>query len=117
MQPESGQNVQLEDCSSLLQNIVQHVLSSTILSFPDYMLAYVIYIFAYVIYLCDSYSFEAEPYSAQWAYLAAINRSAGVLSLTEGEVIMRTILILSPISTMNEINGVCSYKAGCYIFT
>lgn len=102
--------MQLEDCSLLLQNIVQHVLSSTILSFPDYILAY-------VIYLCDSYFFEAEPYSAQWAYLAAINRSAGALSLTEGEVIMRTILIFSPISTMNEINGVCSYKAGCYIFT
>lgn len=42
------------------------------------------------------------PYSAQWAYLGAINRSAGALSPTEGKVIERTILIFSPISTMNE---------------
>lgn len=92
---------------------------STACSLIHDSLSFLDYILAYVIYLCGSYSFRGrpEPYSAQWAYLPAINRSAGALSLAEGEVIMRTILMFTPKSTMNEVNRVYSYEAGCYIFT
>lgn len=58
------------------------------------------------------FSGRPEPYSAQWAYLPAINRSAGALSLTGREVIM-TILMFTPRSTMNEVNRVYSIKH-CY---
>lgn len=48
MQPESGQNVQLEDCSSLLQNTAQRVLSPSatprFLS-PDYISTYVMHLY------------------------------------------------------------------------
>lgn len=53
MQPESGQNVQLEDCSSSLQNTAQRVLSlSATPPFPPD------YISTYVIHLCSTSSFE-----------------------------------------------------------
>lgn len=60
------------------------------------------------------FSGRPEPYSAQWAYLPAINRSAGALSPTGREVIMRTILTFTPKPTMNEINRVYSMKDRYY---
>ena len=55
-----------------------------------------------------------EPYSAQRTYLQAINRSAGAVSVAGSNVIMRTILMFTPKSTMNKVNGVYSYEAGYY---
>lgn len=51
-----------------------------------------------------------EPYSAQWAYLPAKNRSAGALSLAEGEVIMRTILMVTLKSTWDDDTINCPFK-------
>lgn len=56
MQPESGQNVQLEDCSSSLQNTAQRVLSLSATPPPPFF--FTDYISTYVIHLCSTSSFE-----------------------------------------------------------
>ena len=115
MQPESGQK-----CAARRLQLItpKHRTACSLIryspSFPDYILTYVIHPPLRLLFFRG----RPEPYSAQWAYLPAINRSAGALSLAEGEVIMRPILIFTPKSTMNEVNRVYSYyEVGCYIFT
>lgn len=49
-----------------------------------------------------------EPYSAQWAYLPAINRSAEALSPAEEEAIIRTILMFILNFTISEVHSVHS---------
>lgn len=50
-----------------------------------------------------------EPYSAQWAYLPAINRSAEALSPAGEEVIVRTILMFILKFIISEVHSVHSY--------